>query len=144
MHAGPARSRRGAAVVALVVLLLVAVGPVAALAPCFPDDGHELGVGTEGPHIELVVHTSLFSNLGGPGALGVEAVGTTGQYEVVSLRTGAVFAGVGDPETFLADPFSRFGLAFDYRFSLPMLGGGYDYRLDEAPVTGVDGANCTV
>jgi hypothetical protein len=133
---------RGRHLAVVVALLLVAVGPAAALEPCFPGDGHRLGIGTEGPHIDLLVHTSLVTNLGGPGTLGMEAGGTTGRYEIITLRFGVVFAGVGDPGTFLDDPFGHFALAFDYRFQLPMFGSDVDYRLDEAPVTGVASADC--
>jgi hypothetical protein len=125
-----------------VVLLLLAATPVAALESCFPDEGHRLGIGTEGPHIDLLVHTSLVTNLGGEGVLGLEAVGTTGRSEIVTLRAGVVFAGVGDPTDFLDDPFGHFALAFDYRFRLPMFGSEFDYRADESPVTGVPSADC--
>lgn len=136
---------------ALLVSLAAIGGPAVAPAAAAPEDcfgdGRNLDIGTEGPTIDLSIYTSLFTNLGGKGAIGLSAVGHTGEYEVVSLRTGVVFAGVGDPATFLADPFSRFALAFDYTLSLPMLSaatGGTTYEQSEAPVEGVPEAECSV
>ena len=130
----------------LVLLLLLAPVGSAAAAPedCF-GPGKDLEIGTEGPRIDTTLYTSLFTNLGGEGSFGASLVGTTGEYQVVRLRTGVVFAGVGsDPVAFLSDPFSYFGLAFDYRFSLPMFGSGFDYEEHDAPVSGVPEAECSV
>ncbi|UIP01051.1 hypothetical protein Hbl1158_06770 [Halobaculum sp. CBA1158] len=139
------------AVFALLVSLAAVGGPAVAPATAAPEDcfgdGRDLDVGTEGPTIDLSVYTSLFSNLGGEGAFGISAVGSTGEVEVISLRTGVVFAGVGDPGEFLADPFSRFAIAFDYRLSLPMLAaapGDDTYEQSESPVEGVPEAECSV
>ncbi|GAA0193274.1 hypothetical protein GCM10009000_002710 [Halobacterium noricense] len=136
---------------ALIVTIAAVGGPAVAPAAATPEDcfgdGRDLDVGTEGPTIDLSIYTSLFTNLGGKGALGMSAVGHTGEYEVISLRTGVVFAGVNDPEAFLADPFSRFALAFDYTLSLPMLSaapGDTTYEQSEAPVEGVPEAECSV
>ncbi|QZP37506.1 DUF7332 family protein [Halobaculum magnesiiphilum] len=136
---------------ALLVSLAAVGGPAVAPAAAAPEDcfgdGRDLDVGTEGPTIDLSIYTSLFTNLGGKGALGMSAVGHTGEYEVISLRTGVVFAGVSDPEAFLADPFSRFAIAFDYTLSLPMLSaapGDSTYEQSEAPVEGVPEAECSV
>ena len=139
-------------IVAAVVLLCAAVaGPLAAPAAAAPGDcfgdGRDLDVGTEGPTIDMSVYTSLFTDLGGEGAFGLSAVGHTGEAEVVTLRTGVVFGGVGDPGDFLADPFSRFALVFDYRLSLPMLEGAAGestYEQSDAPVEGVPEAECSV
>ena len=138
-------------VLALLVSLAAVGGPAVAPAAAAPEDcfgdGRDLDIGTEGPTIDLEVYTSLFTNLGGKGALGMSAIGHTGEFEVISLRTGVVFAGVGDPEAFLADPFSRFALAFDYTLSLPMLSaapGDVTYEQSEAPVDGVPEAECSV
>ena len=138
-------------VVAITVLLLVAAAsaPVAAAesgsASCFPAGGRDLDIGTEGPGIAVTVHTSLFTNLGGRGALGLEAVGTTGETDVVTLRAGVLFEGVGKAGAFLSDPFSRFSVLFHYEFRLPMFapfGHGVDYETDESPVGGVNASKC--
>lgn len=134
-------SRRSVARRLFALLLLVASAGSAAAAPedCF-GDGTDLEIGTEGPTIDATLYTSLFTDLGGEGSF----VGTTGEYEITTLRTGVVFAGVGpDPAAFLADPFSHFALAFDYRFSLPTFGSGFDYEESEVPVSGVSEAECS-
>lgn len=149
-------------VVTVFVLLSVvgasAVGPVAAQSAdsdstadadrerCFPPGGHELGVGTEGPGIAMTIHTSLFSNLGGEGALGIEARGTALNQTILSLRTGVVFDGVGDAGVFLSNPFDAFAVVFDYSFELPMFSSlGEDrssYESDGSPVSGVETRAC--
>ncbi|SFF96447.1 hypothetical protein SAMN04488063_0951 [Halopelagius inordinatus] len=149
-------------IVTVFVLLSVvgasAVGPVAAQSAdpdstadadgerCFPPGGHELGVGTEGPGIEMTIHTSLFSNLGGEGALGIEARGTALNQTILSLRTGVVFDGVGDAGAFLSNPFDAFAVVFDYSFELPMFSSlGEDrssYESDGSPVSGVETRAC--
>ncbi|MFC7136588.1 DUF7332 family protein [Halobaculum litoreum] len=138
------------AVAALLVVCTAVAGPLAAPAAAAPEDcfgqGRDLHVGTEGPTIDLTVHTSLFSNLGRPGALGLSAVGSTGDAEIVDLRVGVAFVGVGDASEFLADPFSRFALVFDYTLSLPMFDtvpGETTYEQSEAPVEGVPEADCS-
>ena len=129
---------------ALLVLLVPAGTAAAAPEDCF-GAGKDVEIGSEGPTIDVTLYTSLFTNLGGNGTLGVSLVGTAGEYRIVSLRTGVVFAGVGpDPAAFLADPFSRFAVAFDYRLSLPMFGDGFDYEESEVPVSGVPEAACSV
>ena len=143
----PARS------IALALLLLVGtigvpVAPAAAdPADCF-GAGEDLHVGDGGPTIDVTLYTSLFTNLPGEGAFGVSLVGATGEYRIVTLRTGVVFGGVGDVATFLGDPLSRFGLAFEYRFELPMLsavtGDDYTYEQSDPPVDGVPEAQCSV
>jgi hypothetical protein len=138
-------------VFALLVSLSAMAGPAVAPAAAAPEDcfgdGRDLDVGTEGPTIDISVYTSLFTNLGGTGAFGMSAVGSTGEAEIVDLRTGVVVGGVGDPEAFLADPFSRFALVFDYTLSLPMLAAAPGDTTDEqseAPVEGVPEAECSV
>ena len=130
-------------------LLLLAAAPVAAAesGSCFPAGGHDVDVGTgaEGAGIAVTVHTSLFTNLGGPGALGLEAVGTTGETDVVTLRAGVLFAGTGRLGAFLADPLSRFSVPFHYEFRLPVFapyGHGVDYEANESPVGGVNTTAC--
>ncbi|QLG63386.1 DUF7332 family protein [Halorarum salinum] len=145
--------RCNARALALAALLLVAaiavpVAPAAAdPADCF-GSGEDLRIGSEGPAIDASLYASLFTNLPGEGAFGVSLVGTTGDHRIVTLRTGVVFAGVGDAGEFLSDPFSRFGLAFDYRFELPLLSaatdGGFAYESSDPPVDGVSEAECSV
>ncbi len=141
----------GTRVVAGAILFLVATASVPAAASasdpqsCFPAGGHDLDVGTEGPGIAVTVHTSMFTNLGGRGAFGVEAAGTTGETDVVTLRAGVLFAGTGKLSAFLADPFSRFSVLFHYEFRLPVFapfGHGVDYETDESPVRGVNASAC--
>ena len=138
-----------ATALSLLFLVAAASAPVAAAESgsewCFPTGGHALDIGTEGPGIAVTVHTSLFTNLGGRGALGVEAVGTAGEVDVVTLRTGVLFEGVGEAGAFLSDPLSRFSIPFRYEFRLPMftpLGHGVDYETDRSPVSGVDASAC--
>ena len=140
-------SRLLAATFSLLLLVASVSAPVAAAGPrsCFPTGGHDIDVGTEGPGIDVTVHTSLFTNFGGPGAFGLEAVGTTGETDVVTLRAGVVFAGTGELGAFLADPLSRFSVPFHYEFQLPVfvpLGHGVDYEADESPVGGVKSTAC--
>jgi hypothetical protein len=146
-------SRAFAVLVAVVVLTATLAAPVAAQSGgddgsgpvCFPGGGHELDIGTEGPAIAVTVHTSLFTNLTDVGALGVEARGTALNATIIELRTGVVFDGVGPAEEFLADPFSRFAVLFDYSFELPMFAGMVDesgYETDESPVSGVESRGC--
>ena len=105
---------------------------------CFPGEGYELTIGSEGPQIDAIVHYSLFTNLGAPGSVGIELAGTTGNEYIITLRTGVLFEGVGDAQSFITDPVSQFSVAFDFDFSLPMLGGAtggdFDYDSDEAPI----------
>lgn len=112
---------------------------------CFPADGYNFTIGTLGPRIEMVVHLSLLTNLGGPGTIGIELAGTTaeGVPPMIELRTGVVFRGVTDIDRFLSDPFGLFAIAYEYRFSLPLGGSGVDYRSDQPPVSGpVGNAGC--
>ncbi len=163
--------------IALVVALLVAYSTAGSAAAttaeadaahadrCFPSDGTEFVVGTEGPQIRFVVHLSLLSAVlqGGEsvnatatdanpapaalGALGFEAVATTETAQVVSLRTGVLFEGSEDAATFLSDPFSPFAFAFDYRLTIPAFEGTMadaDYRASDVPVEGpVEEAACS-
>ena len=124
------------------------VGPSAApdrAGSCFPPGGHDIEIGTEGPRIRVTIHSSLFTNLSGPGAFGVEAVGTAGGVDLLTLRAGVLFDGVGRVGAFVADPFSRFSTAFYYRFRLPVFapyGHGVDYETDRSPVSGVNASAC--
>jgi hypothetical protein len=134
--------RTTAAAVAALLLLSAFVAPASAARAaddgrtCFPPGGHRFVIGTEGPQIGIVVHTSLLTSLGRPGALGMEAVGAIDGEPIIVLRTGVLFEGVGDPFGFFAEPFSRFSIAFHYEFRLPMFGSDYDYESNESPVLG--------
>jgi len=115
----------------------------AAFDRCFPADGYELTIGTYGPEITMVIHLSLLTNLGGPGALGVELVGSTGQQEIIELRTGVIFNGIDGVGSFLSNPFAAFSIAFEYHFQLPMFGEEFAFEDDEPPVDGPLGnASC--
>jgi len=113
---------------------------------CFPEGGYNFTIGTLGPQIEMVVHLSLLTNLGGPGTLGVELAGTTAENvpPMIELRTGVVFRGVTDVDRFLSDPFGLFAIAYEYRFNLPLGGSGVAYESDEPPISGpVGDADCS-
>ena len=111
---------------------------------CFPGEGYEFTIGTEGPEIRMVLHFSMLTNLGGPGAIGIELAGSIDGPPIIELKTGVVFAGIDDVGSFLNDPFEPFAIAFDYRFELPMFGPSYDYEDSDAPIEGPIGdANCT-
>lgn len=130
---------------------------------CFPPDGVEFVIGTEGPQIELVLHLSLLPALVGgaereavagaheaatpAGALGVEAAATTGDAPVVSLRAGVLFEGGTDLARLVSRPFAPFALAFDYAFTVPAFAGtpaDGDYRESDVPVSGpVEEAACS-
>ena len=112
---------------------------------CFPAGGYNFTIGTLGPQIEMVVHLSLLTNLGGPGTIGIELAGTTAEDAppMIELRTGVVFRGVTNIERFLNDPFGLFAIAYEYRFTLPLGGSGVDYQSDEPPISGpVGDADC--
>ncbi|WP_256545165.1 DUF7332 family protein [Halobellus inordinatus] len=140
--------------------LLVATAPVAAQSSggdgstaggtdtnerrCFPDGGHDLTIGDGNPHINVTVHTSLFTNPAPPSALGLAAEGVAVGSEIIELRTGVVFE--GDPETVSASGvWDSFVILFDYRFSLPMFSDSIDdstYEPSDGPVSGVDTRDC--
>jgi len=112
---------------------------------CFPAGGYNFTIGTLGPQIEMVVHLSLLTNLGGPGTIGIELAGTTAEDTppMIELRTGVIFRGVTDVDRFLGDPFGLFAVAYEYRFNLPLGGSGVDYQSDEPPLSGpVGDADC--
>jgi hypothetical protein len=110
---------------------------------CFVDEGHEFVIGTQGPEIRMVVHLSLLTNLGGPGALGVELSGSIGGPPIIELKTGVVFDGFDSLTAFLNDPFGPFSIAYDYQFQLPMFGGDVNYNETDVPIDGpVGNADC--
>lgn len=173
---GPVVSPVAFVVVVLVVSL--AVSPATAVTTgvndephgdrCFPSDGTEFVVGTEGPQIRFVLHLSLLpavidsedptngsttntslanGTTRAVGALGIEAVATTETDEIVSLQTGVLFEGIDDATTFLANPFSPFAFVFDYRLTIPAFEGTIadpDYETSDVPVEGpVEEAACS-
>ncbi|WP_122090636.1 DUF7332 family protein [Halalkalicoccus subterraneus] len=109
---------------------------------CFPDSGYEFSVGNE-TRVDLTLHLSLLTNLGDPGGLGVELLGSTTDTDIVSLRTGVLFDGVESAGGFLSNPFESFSVVFEYALQLPMLGEDVRYESDDAPVSGPIGtAGC--
>lgn len=165
-------------VVLLATLLVVctAVSPAAAATgagtsspdTCFPPDGTEFVVGTEGPQIRFVLHLSLLPAIiegddrthvsttnaspangttPAAGAFGIEAVATTGTDEIVSLQSGVLFEGVENATAFLSNPFAPFAFVFDYRLTIPAFEGTIadaDYRESDVPVSGpVEEAACS-
>jgi hypothetical protein len=145
-------------VAAALVCSLVAVGaaPAAAQADgsgntgqiaerqCFPSGGHDLTIGDGNPHIDVTVHTSLFTSPAPPSALGLSARGVALDSEIVELRTGVLFEGTSgdDAEGGLWDSFA---VLFDYRLSLPMFAdaaGDSTYEPTGGPVSGVETRGC--
>jgi hypothetical protein len=117
--------------------------PSGAADRCFPGDGYEFAIGNQGPTIDVAIHMSMLTNLGGPGTFGVELAGSTGSQTIIELRIGVVFDGIDDVGTFLNDPFGAFAIAFDYQFQLPMFGSGFDHNATEAPIDGpIDQVDC--
>ncbi|WP_372910052.1 hypothetical protein [Salinigranum sp.] len=174
-------SHSGSVRVVLLVALLVVSGTTGSAAAtalrtdapgvdrCFPPDGWEFVVGTEGPQIRLVLHLSLLPAVFGgesesdgstntsraddtdtgtaAGAFGIEAVAATETAQIVSLQSGVLFAGVEDASAFLADPFAPFAFVFDYRLTIPAFEGTMadaDYHTGDVPVEGpVEEAACS-
>ncbi|SEK46354.1 DUF7332 family protein [Haloferax larsenii] len=134
--------------VVAVLVLTVASAPAAAAnatSPCFPGEGHQFDIGDEGTTIDLVVFLSIVENLGGPGGFGLEAAGGIGDQEIIQLRAGVVFDGVGPLTDFLSNPFSRFSVVYDFSLDFPMFSGsGIDssYEDDGSPVKGVNTTEC--
>lgn len=117
--------------------------PDTGAAACFPADGYEFTIGTEGPEINMILHMSLLTNLGGPGAFGVELTGAIGGPPIIELRTGVVFGGIESVGAFLTNPFGPFSIVFEYVFELPMFGEEFAYEEDQAPIDGpVGDADC--
>lgn len=113
------------------------------IAACFPDDGFEFTIGTQGPEISMILHMSLLTNLGGAGALGIELTGSIGGPPIIELRTGVLFDGIDTVGEFLNNPFGPFSIAFEYVFELPMFGEGFAYEESDAPIDGpVGDADC--
>jgi len=150
-------SRAAALVCCLLVVAVPLVGPVAATTQspagpaadgdanrCFPGEGYEFTIGTQGPQIGMVLHLSMLTNLGGPGAVGIELAGSIDGPPIIELKTGVAFDGIESVGAFLNDPFAAFSIIYDYRFELPMLGSGsVDHEESEPPISGpIDTTGC--
>ena len=90
--------------------------PPATTAGCFPAEGYEFTIGNQGPEINMILHLSVLTNLGGPGAFGIELTGSIGGPSIIELRTGVLFAGIDSVSEFLNNPFEPFSIAFEYMF----------------------------
>lgn len=147
LAAWSARSRHLVVLTLCAVVLVAAVPGPASAAPaastassvvaegsCFPTEGHQFDIGSEGPRMDLTMYTSLFENLLTRGGVGVKVVGATAETHVVAVQTGVRFAGVGDLGRFLADPLARVTLVFALDFQLPMVPGDQSRDSDVAPV----------
>ena len=96
------------------------------------------------PHIDVTVHTSLFTNPSPPSAIGLEAQGVAVDTDVIELRTGVLFEGVPDDAS-TAAVWNSFAILFDYRLSLPMFSdsiGESTYEPTGGPVSGVETRGC--
>ncbi|MFB6090227.1 MAG: hypothetical protein ABEJ97_04135 [Halobellus sp.] len=111
---------------------------------CFPPGGHDLSVGSGDPHIDVTVHTSLFTSPAPPSALGLSARGVALDADIVELRTGVLLE--ADRERVSASQiWDAFVVVFDYRLSLPMFAGAVGestYEPSEGPVSGVETRGC--
>jgi len=111
---------------------------------CFPSDGHDLTVGDGNPHINVTVHTSLFTDPSPPSALGLEARGVALDSDLIGLRTGVLLEGVPE-EASTEAVWNSFAILFDYRLSLPMFSESIDdstYEPTGSPVSGVETHGC--
>jgi len=163
MPRDPGRGSRVARVVAVAlacVVVLTAVVPAGAPvraqseggtadAPagdrrCLPDGGRDLTIGDGNPHIDVTIHTSLFTDPSPPSALGLAARGVAVDAEIVQLRTGVLVERV--PEGVSAGAvWDSLVVLFDYRLSLPMFTGAVDdstYEPSGGPVSGVETRGC--
>jgi len=110
---------------------------------CLPDDGRDLTIGDGNPHIDVTVHTSLFTGPP-PSALGLAARGVAVDADIVELRTGVLLERT--PEGLSPGAvWDAFVIVFDYRLSLPMFDGSVGesvYEPDDGPVSGVETRGC--
>jgi hypothetical protein len=154
------RLARAAAVVLACAIVITAVAPLAtpvraqsdggtadAAADdrrCFPDGGRDLTIGDGNPHLDVTVHTSLFTSPSPPSALGLAARGVAVDADIVELRTGVLVERV--PERVSTDAvWDSFVVLFDYRLSLPMFTDSVDdstYEPTDGPVSGVETRGC--
>ncbi|WP_311174050.1 DUF7332 family protein [Halobellus ordinarius] len=111
---------------------------------CFPPGGHDLSIGDGNPHINVTVHTSLFTSPAPPSALGLSAHGVALDTDIVALRTGVLLDETPDGVS-TAAVWDSFVILFDYRLSLPMFAGTTDdstYEPTGGPVSGVETRSC--
>lgn len=110
---------------------------------CLPDGGRDLTIGDNNPHIDVTIHTSLFTD-SPPSALGLAARGVAVDSEIVELRTGVLLENA--PEELSPNAvWDAFVILFDYRFSLPMFAGSVGesvYEPTDGPVSGVETREC--
>ena len=110
---------------------------------CLPDGGRDLTIGGGNPHIDVTIHTSLFTD-SPPSALGLAARGVAVDAEIVELRTGVLLENA--PEGLSPNAvWDAFVILFDYRFSLPMFAGSIGesvYEPTNGPVSGVETREC--
>ena len=157
-NSGPERVGRVVAVVLVCVIMVggavPATTPVRAQSDggaaasddrrCLPDDGRDLTIGDGNPHIDVTIHTSLFTDPSPPSALGLAAHGVAVDADIVELRTGVLLEGT--PERLSAGAvWSSVVIVFDYRLSLPMFAGSAGestYEPTDGPVSGVETRGC--
>jgi len=111
---------------------------------CLPDGGRDLTIGDGDPHIDVTIHTSLFTDPSPPSALGLAARGVAVDAEIVRLRTGVVVKRVPAGPSANA-VWDSFVILFDYRLSLPMFTDSVDdpaYEPTDGPVSGVETRGC--
>ena len=155
-------SRAARAVVVVLVCVVVVAGVVPAVAPvraqsdagtaettaddrrCLPDGGRDLSIDDGNPHIDVTIHTSLFTDPAPPSAPGMAASGVALDSEVVRLRTGVMIDRMpGDVSPNAV--WDSLVVLFDYRLSLPMFAGATDdptYEPTDGPVSGVETRGC--
>lgn len=78
-------------------------------------------IGDADARMRIEVDLSLFADLPAPGRLGFASAGLLAGERVVGVELGVRFLGVGDPLTFVGNPFSRFTVEARTDLSLPFL-----------------------
>lgn len=78
-------------------------------------------IGDADARMRIEVDLSLFADLPAPGRLGFASAGLLAGERVVGVEFGVRFLGVGDPLTFVGNPFSRFTVEARSDLSLPFL-----------------------
>jgi hypothetical protein len=111
---------------------------------CLPDGGRNLTIGDGNPHIDVTIHTSLFTDPAPPSALGLAASGVALDAEIIRLRTGVMVERMPEGPSPGA-VWDAFVILFDYRLSLPMFAGSVGestYEPTDGPVSGVETRGC--
>ncbi len=111
---------------------------------CLPDGGQNLTVGDGNPHIDMTLHTSLFTDPSPPSALGLAARGVAVDADIITLRTGVLLSETPD-EVSTGGILDSLVVVFDYQFSLPMFAGSIDdtsYEPTDGPVSEVETRGC--